>query len=372
MKNILFLAYVTLACVFSILNTSGLGIAYGTPEKTNIFIALLFYIILSKKEISKIYNTNSQVVLFTILSFVIFPLLLSNSWDGFTYLMMIPLVYCFSKQKVNEVLMLLSGYIVAAIGIFIMYVYTKTEILSGWNDNHISMIGLFSYAYYSISLYGNLTGRKLTIGVSISVLFVIMLNSTNSRSATIFILLALVLAYRGDWFKILVRKRMFVFYALNAPLIISFIVISFPNLFIFKYFERWSIENFGKSAFNGRDILWSESFGRLFDTYLLGEGEFLINHHNSAVAVISVFGIIGYLCWYKVFAKLIRFMRQYINDNIVFGCISSFFLIFWQQSFDLGFVSPFPNMIPYMILGVGLARIRHIKSNFKKSNSFME
>lgn len=361
MRNLFFMSVVTLAWVFSLVNTSGLGITYDTPGKTIMLILLWLIVLLAMKDnFNKAIRTNGQLAFFIILSFVVIPLLTAGSWEGLSYLMMVPLVYCFSELKVTARVMRLSGYIVAGLGLFILLVYTRTEILSGWNDNHISMIGLFSYIYYSISLYGNMTGRKLTIGLVISLLYIYMLNMTDSRSGIIFITLSIVLAYKGDWFRWILKKRIFVVIALNIPLIVSLICILFPNLFIFQYFEEWSMKNFGKSALNGRDILWKESYERLIETYLLGGGEFLINHHNSAVAVISVFGVIGYICWYMLFAKPISMMRQYFRDDLMIGFLSSFFLIFWQQSFELGFVHSSPNMIPYMILGLGIARARGI------------
>ena len=361
MKNILLIVCVVLAWVLSMVNTSGLGIAYDTPAKTNMLIVIWCLLLPHKGYLSKIVSANSNLIIFTVLSFIVFPLLTAGSWEGLSYLMMIPLVYCFSELKVTAWMMRISGYIVAGLGLFILYVYSNTEILSGWNDNHISMIGLFSYIYYSVSLYGNMTGRKLTIGVAVSALYIVMLNATNSRSAIIFIVLAVILAYSGDIFRWMLKKRNFVFYALSVPLIISLICILLPNLSIFQYFDEWSMRNFDKPALNGRDLLWTEAYERLFETNLLGEGEFLINHHNSAVAIISVFGIIGYICWYKLLAKPLRLMRKYMADNLTLGFIASFFLIFWQQSFDLGFVAPSPNMIPYMILGLGIARAKDIK-----------
>lgn len=361
MKNLFFILVVTLAWVLSLVNTSGLGMTYDTPGKTNMLILLWLIVLLAMKgNFSKTIRANGQLAFFTILSFVVIPLLTAGSWEGLSYLMMVPLVYCFSELKVTARAMRLSGYVVAGLGLFILFVYTRTDILSGWNDNHISMIGLFSYIYYSISLYGNMTGRKLTIGLVISLLYISLLNMTDSRSGIIFIVLSIVLAYKGDWFRWILRKRNFVVIALNIPLIISLICILFPNLFIFQLFEEWSMKNFGKSALNGRDILWMESYERLFETYLLGEGEILVNHHNSAVAVISVFGVVGYICWYKLFAKPISMMRQYFRDDLMIGFLSSFFLIFWQQSFELGFVHSSPNMIPYIILGLGIARARGI------------
>ena len=362
MKNISFIFFVIFAWSFSLINTSGLGLSYDTPTITNVFIFIwcLSLIISGKNLLFKVIKTNSLLVFFTILSFILLPLLKAQSWEGFTYLMMVPMVYCFSEQKVTARAMRNSGLIVAGLGLFVLYVYKNTDILSGWNDNHISMIGLFSYIYYSISLYGNMSGRKLTIGIAISFLYIIMLNATDSRSAIIFIILSAIFAYNGNLFRRLFEKKKFAFIALNIPIIITIVFIFFPNLFIFEYFEKWSLDNFDKDSFSGRDILWLEAYNRLFESYLIGEGKFTMNHHNSGIAVLSVFGVIGYICWYKILAKLLRFVRMYVGDSLMFGFISSFFLIFWQQSFELGFVSPSPNMVPYMILGLGIARAREL------------
>lgn len=360
MKNLGFIISVVLVWSLSLINTSGLGLAYDTPTKTNWLILLWCLLIVRKSDLVRMLEMNIALILGVFISFILLPLFTSGSWDGLSYLTMIPLVYCFSKLRISSWAFQLSGYIIAGLGLFILFVYSRTSILEGWNDNHISMIGLFSYLYYSISLYGKMTGKKLTIGIAISILYVTMLNGTNSRSAMIFIVFALLLAYRGELFRKLLAKRKFVFIAVNIPLIISLLFIFFPDLFIFQYFEEWSMDNYGKSAFNGRDELWMEAYEGLSETYYLGVGEFLMNHHNSAVAVLSVFGILGYICWYKLLAKPITYVRRFINDNLTFGFLASFLLIFWQQSFELGFVHSSPNMIPYMILGLGIARAREI------------
>lgn len=359
MRFVFLIFAIVLTWVLTMVNPSGLGITYDTPGKTNMLIGIwCVCFMLTKRCFLKVITTNSILVFFTLLSFVLLPLLTVGSKDGLSYLMMVPLVYCFSEQKVTERVMLFSGYIIAGLGIFVLLVYTRTGILSGWNDNHISMIGLFSYIYYSISLYGNMTGRKVTIGLAISLLYIVLLSYTNSRSGMIFVVLSVILAYWNSWYREFLTNKNFVFYALNIPLIVSLIFIYFPDLFLFQYFEEWSIDNFGKSAFNGRDVLWRLAYERLFETYLIGKGEIFMNHHNSAVAVLSVFGVMGYVCWYKMLAKPLLFIRDCLNDKLTLAIMSSFLLIFWQQSFELGFVHSSPNMIPYMILGLGIARVR--------------
>lgn len=274
---------------------------------------------------------------------------------------MIPLVYCFSQQKFTNFDLQTSGYIIAVLGIMTLYIYSRTELLSGWNDNQIGMIGLFSYLYYSISLFGKISFRKLSIGVAISIVYIIMLTQyTESRSIAIFIFLSLAFAYRGSFMKKQLKNKRVIFLSLSLPLLIATFVVLFPQLEIFQVLNKWSEQNYGKPIFNGRDELWLYTFNRLPSTYYLGDGKFLINHHNSAMAALGAFGVIGYVCWYKLLSKPIMFMTRFLEDDIVFGCLMAFMLIFWQQSFDLGFISSAPNMLPYMILGIGLGRIKTI------------
>lgn len=360
MSRIFSIIVIVLAWLFSTLNSSGWGIAYDTQTKTNIVIIMWFFFTYLSNPFS--INRVQGLFIFTILSFLILPLTTANSWDGFMYLMMFPFVYCVSQLNISQKALELSGYILAFLGMAVLYVYSRTNVLSGWNDNQISMIGLFSYIYYSIALYGNMTGKKMTIGLAISALYAIsLITNTESRSAFFLIIIAVLMVYSGNYFKKIIRNNIFIFFALNVPLLISIAAILFPDLTIFRLFDEWSQQRYDKIGFNGRNEIWQEAYRRLVSTNFIGEGKFLLNHHNSAVAVISVFGVIGYFCWYKLLSKSFIFMKRYADDNIVFGCMVSFMLIFWQQSFDLGFVGTSPNMIPYAILGVGLARAKSIR-----------
>ena len=359
MKKGFNIVLIVLVWALSLINASGWGITYDTPTKTNYAIAIWFFYVYLRKSRSRLFKKHGGLVFFTILSFVILPLITANSWEGLCYLMMVPLVYCFSQQTISQSVLELSGYIVAALGIMVLYVYSRTEVLSGWNDNHISMIGLFSYIFYSITLYGNMTGRKLTIGLAISAFYVIsLLENTNSRSVFVFIVSAVALAYRGGSFMKLARSKYFVSVALSIPFLIPIITISFPDSEIFQYLDRWSQLKYDKVGLNGRYEIWRQTFVTLLKTNLIGQGKFMVNHHNSAMAVLGVFGVIGYVCWYKILAKPVKHITKYVNNNVVWGCLMSFLLIFWQQSFDLGFVAASPNLIPYMILGIGLSQTK--------------
>ena len=131
----------------------------------------------------------------------------------------------------------------------------------------------------------------------------------------------------------------------------------------FHDLNDWSFREFGKPIFNGRESLWELSIMVLDRSDYLGTGKFIMNYHNSGIAALSVFGVIGYITWISYFNNIMCQLGRYINDDIVFGSIFAFSLIFLQQTVDLGFISPIPNLLPYMILGVGLGRIRLLRES---------
>lgn len=371
MNKFLFLTIVViLVWVFSFVNPSGLGQMYDSSTKMFWLIGLWYIFSLRRRVTSLPYKgRNRQLAFFTVFSFILLPLVVKGSWEGFTYLLTVPLVFCFAQKIIGIRFINISAYVVAGLGGMILLIYSRTDILSGWNDNAISMYGLFSFLYYSISLYGNLSKKEKYIGLAISVFFIYMLmNATNSRSGIIFIFLSVFMAYRGAIYRSMLMRRKFLTLALNVPLFIALVVILLPNITLFQYLDQLSQQNFGKPLFNGRDILWLEAFQQLSQDYFLGVMEFKINYHNSAVAALAVFGVIGYICWYKILYKSLHYMQFYLSDDIVLGSFMAFILIYWQQSFDLGFISACPNMLPYAILGIGLGRVntlrRYAKSKY--------
>lgn len=347
----------------SMVNTSGLGDMYDTPTKTFFLLAILYLLVKHKTHVPlPTSGKNKNLFLLTVLSFVVLPVIFKGDWDGFTYLLTACLVYFFSQQKISTRFIIYSGNIIAGLGAFIMIVFWRSEVLLGWNDNQIAMIGLFSYLYYAISLFGNMSGRKLTIGLFVSLFFIYTITSaTASRGSTLFVVLSVFAAYWPLIVRNITKRKSFVKIAVAVPMIIACIVVFMPNLPFFEYLNKLSQESYEKSIFNGRDNLWSDAILQLPKDYFLGTMQFNVNYHNSAVAALAVYGVIGYYCWHKTFVRCLSYIRKYIFDDIVLGCFMSFIFIFWQQSFDLGLISGSPNYIPYMILGIGFGRINTIR-----------
>ena len=126
--------------------------------------------------------------------------------------------------------------------------------------------------------------------------------------------------------------------------------------------DLWSQETFDKPIFNGRDQLWLEGMHAFFQQPFLGSGDISANSwHNTAIACLTSFGILGYGFWLRCLYLPIKKGSLYLSDPIVTGCITAFLLMNAQQTFELGMFSPNPNLLIYLPLGLLLGRIRYLK-----------
>lgn len=289
-----------------------------------------------------------------------------NSWQGASYLVSFLTVYIVSQGKITQKVIKYTGLGIAGLGLAILLIYVKGTILSGWNDNSMAMTGLFSFFYFSIYLIGAKGKKKFWFLNIITYSYLVLLLGTDCRSGMLFSIISVIGIIYSKKVEKFLNKRSLSLFILNVPLLVAFIVIWVSQTDFYYKLDFWSIQNFGKTIFSDRDILWDFSFDLLKKTNFIGTGKFLLNYHNSGVATLTVFGIIGYICWIQYFNLNLNLLIRYLSDEIVFASVFVFCLIFLQQSLDLGFISPTPNLLPYMILGVGLGRVRTVKDQLSQ------
>lgn len=359
MLKALTILFLVLCWILSLVNTSGWGMMMATPEKTNQLILALAALSLFRRS-KTVIRLDPLLIFGLIATLVAIPIYLTGEWEGLDYFCALILVYVISRYKITASVIKPVCLAYAAGGLIILWIYLNGDILSGWNDNSISMVGLFSYLFFTIFLLLQNSRPKFIAWNIVTVIYLSYLYATNCRSGMVFSALAVAcIIFRSRARKLLTHK--FVdFLIINMPLIIAGIVIWIASTDYFQELNLWSLRNYNKLIFNGRDELWQYSFDLLAKSDYLGTGKFLINYHNSGVAAISVFGILGYLCWMCYFVSLLWQLRRYMRDPIVFGATLCFCLIFLQQSVDLGFIFSTSNLIPYVALGVACGRVNTI------------
>lgn len=362
MGQYLSITVIILTWLISFVGPSGWAGAHHLPEKINFLIILISTGLFLSNPKNKMYITNTLFFGLALTS-VIIPYILSGKWDGATYSISFLVVYIISCCKITAQVIRYSCYAIAGLGIFVLLIYTRGSLLSGWNDNAMAMVGLFSYLYFAIFLISKKGCTSFWIWNIVTIIYLLMLFKTDCRSGMLFSLITVLCIIFSNKSKYFLKKKNILIIILNLPVLISFLVIAISATPHFKELNTWSINNFGKQIFSEREILWEYAYDMLINNAYLGSGKFMFNYHNSGVAALSVFGVFGYLLWIKFFYYNLTTLKYYISDGIVFGSMLSFVIIFLQQALDLGFIEKNPNLLPYLILGVGLGRIRYLRNH---------
>lgn len=347
-----------LIALYSFVYVSGWGVMLKLPEKANYIIILAGIITLIRSnDTSSPFRIPLFLGFLLITSFIYIPVVNKDSWEGATYLLAFVIVYIFSKFKVTETTIRSSAYIIAILGLIVMCVYLYGSFLDGWNDNGIAITGFFCYCYYTIYLSTKNRVSILKHFGAITVLYLITIFSTDCRSAGIFTIVMMTVITFPNIVRKIFNYRFFNIIILNLPLIIALIIINIGESSMASELDTWSQDSLEKSAFSGRDQIWDQCLDYLAASPYMGTSKFITNYHNSGIAALTTFGIIGYVAWIWLFSTILSQLKRYDHDKIVLGCISAFICIFIQQSFDLGFIASEPNLIPYVILGIGYGRI---------------
>lgn len=150
---------------------------------------------------------------------------------------------------------------------------------------------------------------------------------------------------------------------LLVPVFVAIFVIQISKTSFYTVLDSWSINNFNKTIFNGRDILWQHCFKLIGQKLFFGSGTFVGNWHNGVLTALIGVGIVGTALWMYSLKHILSMGQKYITDSYIVGCILSFIIIYLQQSVELGLVKEAPNLIPYIILGVMLGRVRYLKKH---------
>lgn len=350
--------------VFALVNDSGWGMLFHTGERMSWLIVFCSIYLLWIRRRTFIPKLTVSMIVCLLLFFIIIPNFLSNEWDGAIYLISFLTIFCFSNINISAKELTVSSIAIGILGLGLITVYQKTEILSGWNDNSIAMLTLFSYIYFTI-FFNSAKGNYIRfLCIIISLVYYVLILETESRGAALFMSLSILLMLTRKYALCVLTNPKMRFLTIHFPLIIAAITVWVSLQSWFPELDRlYQIEH-TKSIFNGRDVIWGNTFNQII-RYPFGVGEFNVNHHNSAVACIGVFGILGYIVWCKFFLKQLSKMSDYLCDYMVYACMCAFIVIYIQQSIELGFIRPCPNMIPYMILGLGLGRVRWYEDHHK-------
>lgn len=367
-KKYSFVLFSVLIWVFALFNGTGLGQTYNTNGILKLLLIgiSLYMFVWQIRSHPKIETKMFVYVIIFVGVFVGISLIKKFDFSSMEYIYVFLIVYIISQLRVKKSYINMVSYTYATLGFLILYIYVYGTALSNWNGNSIAMIGFFSYAVFAISFFDTETRMKLKFKtmffIVVSLAYINFTEQTDSRSSTMMIILCMLI--------VLLRLKIFsdknisrrLEWILNIPLILAILIVVVSQMSVYDALNLWSLRNFEKPVFNGREDIWLDGIRRLKESWLLGSGELQSGYwHNCAIACLATYGIVGYTIWVKFLHKILVSAKGFLKDSYVFGGVVGFCLILIQQSFELGLFAPNPNMIPYLILGILMGRIHYLK-----------
>jgi hypothetical protein len=305
-------------------------------------------------------RTNREVFFTVLLMFVVFicsSLLHGNQTDAFDYLWVYLPVFILSETRPSRSALLLTGLAYAVMGLFVMFLYVYTDALEGWNGNSVAMIGLSGFLLFLSPYYGIQNIRSKLVLIGAGILFGILFWQTNSRSCILAAALALLLFFNVLPTRGLLSSQRLQLVMLLVPLLVASFIDIIASVWDIAALDAWSMENFNKPIFNGRDKVWLEGFALLGEYHWFGSGNIRTGYwHNSALACLTAFGVVGYSLWTNLFRICLRQSIPYRKDPCTAGLTIAFLVIILHQSVELGLLATDPNILPYAILGILLGR----------------
>lgn len=366
MHTLFYTCGMVLLWLINLLNGTGIGNAYRTTEYARLITFAIIALLMALRAYSNGQWRASKRYFYILLPmvalFIAMPLINGHGWVGLNYLWVFLVTYLLSQTKPTRLTMVWVGGAYAVLGLAILFIFNYMDALDGWNPNSIAMIGLFSYLVFTIPYYGAHGWKSRVILTLVGAAYVVLIWPTESRSCSIAVVIALLLVFRVIPAEKVLNSRKKIFWALQVPLIIALLGCFLAITADIEALNNWSLDKLGKTFFSGRDQIWSETFEALLKTPLFGTGRVISGlYHNSAIACLAAYGIVGYALWIGLFYTILKDALAFHSDVCVIGATTAFFVVFWQQSVELGLFAANPNLIPYIILGLILGRIRFLK-----------
>lgn len=351
----------------NLLNGTGLGTAYHTTELASIAMLIIAVVCLAVKVIREgglfVPRRYFYTGLLLAAVFVASSLYNGQKLAGLEGFWVYLIVYVLSLTKPNSTAIRLTGICYGALGLAILYIFNYTELMKGWNDNSIAMIGLFSFLVFMIPFFEMRDRFSKVVLPAVGIIYAFLLWPTDSRSCIFGIALALLAVLRIVPIGKATSSSKGLAVILLVPLFVAVTACLMTLFGDLNQLGQWMADTFNKTLFSGRDGIWMDGFKRLSQTPFFGTG--VINAglwHNSAIACLVAFGIVGYVLWIKLFHVILSEGRPFRWDTCVQGSMVAFLVIFFQQSFELGIFAPDPNLLPYAVLGILLGRINYLGS----------
>lgn len=374
MKRIFYVCFMVGIWVVNLFNGTGLGAIYQTTEITKLVLILLVSLrVMGAFGKNNKINTDKKEFCTYILMFLFFigdSYLKGQGLACLEYMWVYLLVFFIGNISVDRKTVRYVGLCYGLLGLFVLFIYNYGSVLSGWNSNSIAMIGMQSFLVSLIPHFGIEKRKGKWLLLVMTILYMYFLYPTDSRSSLLFGIVGVLFTISFLSTQMVLKTQLQLIICLLLPLIVATVVVWISNTTLVQDLNTWSLLQFNKPLFNGRDEIWADGFKVIVKHFLCGTAKIHSGYwHNSAVACLTAFGVIGYTLWIRVFYVILDKGKPWRSDFIVVGATVVFLVLYVQQSVELGIFAPNPSLLPYAVLGILLARIKYLRKMYEKCSN---
>lgn len=223
--------------------------------------------------------------------------------------------------------------------------YTETILNQNTiNSNTMGAIFMYTSMYLSIYIKSKKFRFKKIIIISIYLLGLLGTINAESRSMAASLLLFGFLYFIIPT-KIFYKKKIML--GLFITLIIIGLIFPISYLHMYKNGQYIVLSFTNKSLYSGRETLWLNLFNSMdsISNWLFGLGSKQIiyanniqNLHNTYLAILTNFGILGFILYYTFILKKINDIYKYEVTDSVIGYLLGFSIVFFNGNFETTFL----------------------------------
>lgn len=361
-RQVLFAGLAAVIALVSLLAGSGIGQAYHLYPITSVLVAAVYALGSVGRTLSSGYVRQREffLTLGLVAVIILWPATKNNLEQGLEYIWLLTLPYVIGLFALSRRDIQAIGFTCGLFGLTVVAARLVLGIFGGWNNNDIAMTGFLGCAVFFAAPWKT-WGQKIFQKILLVVMTLLVL-ALDSRSCVTGCLILCVFAFGIIKPRIFVEKPWLRRLILVLPAIIAVGTVLFQNSQLFETLNTWSMQYFGKPIFNGRNTIWDEGLQVIAKYPWLGTGVISNGYwHNCAITAITAFGVVGYGIWVLYFENIMADACRWQEDPCLSLCIAAFLTVMVQQSFELGLISTSGSMMPYLILGLMLGRMRYLK-----------
>ena len=236
---------------------------------------------------------------------------------------------------------------------FLLLLYWIIKTPTGFNPNTVGLVVAFSYiaSNFYLSMIKNNKVRIVTLILTTIGSFVAIFAS-KSRSFLLCLVLFIIFKYLLPT-KIL-QKR-FIYKAIGFIMTFGSIAFVLIYIYIWEKGLAFNIPFTDKKFYTGREIIWRELWIAFKDNYMFGVGtnyELItinvnLNVHNSMYHLLTINGLIVFVCIVALYLRNFFYTRKNLDLNIILIAVSGIIALSIEAFFEVSLIMP--NTLPYIM-----------------------